>query len=250
VSAAAAAEQRGEGVLQLVTIMDQLRSPGGCPWDAQQTHESLAEYLLEETYETLAAIEHGTTADLVEELGDLLLQVVFHARLGQEAVPSWGIDEVAHGIAGKLIRRHPHVFGDGAQPDGAAGFQARTGTGDAKSGDLDQLAMDWNAAKAQEKGRTSVLDGIPRSMPALAQAQKTWRRATESGVILPQPEPSAQPRSRQELGDLLFALVVAAEESGLDAEAALRDSIEETRRQIRAVEELTDPALDFHGDSG
>jgi XTP/dITP diphosphohydrolase len=135
--------------------MDRLRSPGGCPWDAAQTHQSLAPYLVEETYETLEAIDTGDTALLREELGDLLLQVLFHARLAQELPPEsrFGIDEVARDLVDKLVRRHPHVFAD-AEVRGA-----------------EHVAQNWEAGKAAEKGRTSVLDGVPTAQPALALAQ-------------------------------------------------------------------------------
>ena len=206
--------------------MDRLRSPGGCPWDAEQTHQSLAEYLLEETYETLAAIEAGDDVELVEELGDLLLQVVFHARLGQEADPAWDIDDVTRGIADKLVRRHPHVF----ETDSPEADSAATGTSDA------QLARNWTRAKAAEKGRTSALDGIPRALPALAQAQKTWRRAHESGLEL------AEVPSGDTFSDRLLGLVIEAERSGVDAEAALRAGIDGLREQIRASEAGRDTA--------
>lgn len=222
----------GTQVLRLVEIMDQLRSENGCPWDAQQTHETLSEYLLEETYETLAAIEQGETADLVEELGDLLLQVVFHARLGQEESPSWDIDDVASGISTKLIRRHPHVFARslGEIPvDGAGPL------------DSEQLARSWTRAKAVEKGRDSALDGIPRALPALAQAQKTWRRAVESGLTPTAPSSSAQIDDQEQLGDHLMGIAVAAEDSGMDAEAALRTTIAKLRLEILELESQAEP---------
>ena len=150
----------GSRLLDLVAVMDRLRSPGGCPWDAEQTHQSLAPYLLEEAHETLEAIETGQRAALIEELGDLLLQVVFHARLGEEdADRSWSIDDVAAGIVTKLVNRHPHVFGDVDAPD------------------AQYVADNWERIKAAEKGRTSVLDGIPAGLPALARAAKVVSRA-------------------------------------------------------------------------
>ena len=145
--------------------MDRLRSPGGCPWDARQTHHSLVEYLLEEAYETVEAIESGTRDDLREELGDLLLQVVFHSRIAQEDPASpWNIDDVARDISAKLIRRHPHVFGE-------------------QSGDIttaEQVESQWHELKAREKGRDSVTEGIPESLPALLRAGKVLAGATGS----------------------------------------------------------------------
>ena len=149
--------KRGESVLDLIEVMDRLRSPGGCPWDARQTHQSLVEYLVEEAYETVEAIEGGDDSGLREELGDLLLQVVFHARIAQErGDKGWDVDDVARGIVEKLIRRHPHVFAD-ADADTA-----------------EQVEANWHALKAEEKGRASVADGIPAHLPALRQLAKEF----------------------------------------------------------------------------
>jgi XTP/dITP diphosphohydrolase len=159
-----AVEQPGWPLLDLVAVMDRLRSPGGCPWDREQTHASRAPYLLEETHETLEAIDSGDDAHLREELGDLLLQVVFHARIAAERPGDpWTIDDVAGGITEKLVRRHPHVFADAEAPTAAHVEQA------------------WERLKAAEKQRASVLDGIPVSLPALAAAQKTVSRARRVG---------------------------------------------------------------------
>src|ERR1700722_2177018 len=149
-----------------VEIMDRLRSPGGCPWDAEQTHSSLAKYLLEETYELLEAIETGDLALLREELGDLLLQVLFHARLTQElpADESFGIEDVAADLVDKLVRRHPHVF---------AGADA---------GDASQLNETWERQKVSEKNRTSATDGVPLAQPALALTAKLIARANRAGL--------------------------------------------------------------------
>src|SRR4051812_3466064 len=154
-----------------VEVMDRLRSPGGCPWDAAQTHESLTRYLLEEVYEVLEAIETGDLALLREELGDLLLQVLFHARIAQElpAGEAFGIEDVATDLVDKLVRRHPHVF---------AGAQA---------GSADELNETWERHKAAEKGRTSPVDGVPMNQPALALAAKLVSRARRAGLDLPVP---------------------------------------------------------------
>ena len=222
----------GQEVLELISIMDRLRSPGGCPWDAEQTHESLLEYLLEETHEFIAAVESRDEAEMVEELGDLLLQVVFHARIGQEH--GWDIDDVARGISEKLIRRHPHVFA-------------------AEAGEVlsaEDVAQNWTRRKAAEKQRTSALDGIPRSLPALSQAQKTWRRARESGLELSGAGVPSEPDDASALGEQLLALVTLAEARGWDAEAALRQQINDLRTRIVTLEASRDPDADLEHGSG
>ena len=217
---------RGEKVLELVAVMDRLRSPGGCPWDARQTHASLVEYLIEEAYEAVEAIESDDDPGLREELGDLLLQVVFHARIAQErGDDAWDIDDVAEGIVEKLIRRHPHVFAD---------EQAET---------AEQVEANWHALKAKEKGRASVTDGIPENLPALVRAGKVHSR---SEVIQEQlPDVPAQERAEQlvasldseeALGDVLFAITSTARGRDWDAERALRQAIRRRIEQIRLVE--------------
>ncbi len=199
---------------ELVEVMDRLRSPGGCPWDAQQTHESLARYLLEETYEVLEALDSGDRDHLREELGDLLLQVVFHARIAAEhPTDPFDIDDVAAGIAAKLVRRHPHVFADGHAPDAAA------------------VEVSWERLKAAEKGRTSVLDGVPTTLPALARADKLLDRVARSGLdVAPVVGADAS------LGARLLALVAEARAAGLDPEAALRASLADLSDRVRAAE--------------
>jgi XTP/dITP diphosphohydrolase len=206
--------------------MDRLRSPGGCPWDARQTHQSLVEYLIEEAYETVEAIEDDDDAGLREELGDLLLQVVFHARIAQERVEEpWSIDEVADGIIAKLVRRHPHVFAD-ANAATAADVEAN-----------------WHAIKAQEKGRESVTDGIPAALPALLHMGKVLSRsATVDLPALPQSDVAEKAlsdvTSDAEFGDLLLALVAAARQRGIDAEAAARDASRRLVQRVRTAEGL------------
>lgn len=212
-----------DSLRELVRVMDRLRSPGGCPWDARQTHESLVEYLVEEAYETVEAIEAGDRDDLREELGDLLLQVVFHARIAQEdADDPWDIDDVADGIVRKLIRRHPHVFAD-ASADTAEEVEAR-----------------WHELKAAEKGRASVTDGIPPSLPALVLAAKLLARSESLTVEVPG-QPSADVvladlESEEQLGELLLGVVAAARARGWDAEAALRGAARQQRDRIRRAE--------------
>ncbi len=214
---------QGQRLLELVAVMDRLRRE--CAWDARQTHRSLVEYLLEETHETIEAIETDDDVALREELGDLLLQVVFHARIAQESA-GWDIDDVAGEIVAKLVRRHPHVFGE----ESAYSHVADVGTADQET-----LNRNWARIKAHEKGRTSALEGIPATLPALSWAQKSWRRATEAEVA----DASAHAAEVGDAGDLadqLLALVVTAESRGWDAEAALRGRVRDLHAQIRTAE--------------
>lgn len=220
----------GSRLLDLVAVMDRLRSPGGCPWDAEQTHESLLPYLLEETYETVEAVESGDRAHLREELGDLLLQVAFHARVAEEhPVEPFSVDDVAAGIVEKLVRRHPHVFG----ADGADG--ADTGAGATTAEDVE---ASWEVLKAAEKQRSSVLEGVPVALPALTLATKYLSRAAKGGVSVPVdvPPPGVDVADADALGGSLLALVAAAREAGVDAEAALRGAVRRWAEQVRAAE--------------
>lgn len=202
----------GARLLDLVRVMDRLRSPGGCPWDAQQTHRSLAPYLLEEAYETLEALDGDDDDHLREELGDLLLQVVFHARVAQErAQRPWSVDDVAGGIVDKLVRRHPHVFG-GAEAATAAHVEAR-----------------WEELKAAEKGRSSVLDGVPSAMPALARAAKLITRVRRAGLDVPLPATDAA-------GERLLRLVGDVVAGGDEPEQELREALGRWAAGVRAVE--------------
>jgi XTP/dITP diphosphohydrolase len=200
-------------LLRAVAVMDRLRSPGGCPWDAAQTHRSLARYLLEETYETLEAIETGDAELLREELGDLLLQVLFHARLAEERPEPerFGIDDVAGDLVAKLVHRHPHVFADVSVEN------------------ADEVNENWERLKAAEKGRTSAVDGVPMSQPALALAAKLVSRAGRAGV-----EVEVESNS---VGDRLLAVVRDAVAAGVDPESALRDTARAYRAAIVATED-------------
>jgi len=224
----------GQRLLDLVAVMNTLRSPGGCPWDARQTHESLVEYLIEEAYESVEAIEAGDRAGMREELGDLLLQVVFHARIAQDdADDPWDIDDVAGGITRKLISRHPHVFDKG--------------TDDPTQGkSVEQVEADWHALKTKEKGRESVTDGIPANLPALLRASKVLSRSTrlatppgELREIYRATDALAGIDSQEQFGDLLLALVAEARECGWDAEGALRDATRRRIAEIRTAEGVT-----------
>ena len=217
----------GGRVLELVAVMDRLRSPGGCPWDARQTHRSLVEYLVEETHEAIEAIETDDRAGLREELGDLLLQVVFHARIAQEDPDQpWDIDDVADGIITKLVSRHPHVFGD------------------ATATTAEDVEANWHALKAKEKGRASVTDGIPASLPALVLAGKVLQRSTafadEIGPSMQHgPALSAVDGivDEEQYGDLLLSLVAIARDAGWDSEAALRGAVRRRMDAVRAIEQ-------------
>ena len=199
-----------------VEVMDRLRSPGGCPWDAAQTHDSLTRYLLEETYEVIEAIETNDLALLREELGDLLLQVLFHARMTEElpAGQAFGIQDIAGDLVEKLIRRHPHVF---------AGADAGT---------ADELNETWERQKVDEKGRTSAVDGVPLNQPALALAAKLVSRARRAGLDVALHEGD----EGDDIGTRLLALVSEAVGADVDPEAALRRAARQYRAALVAQE--------------
>ncbi len=192
---------------RLVGVMDTLRSPGGCPWDAEQTHESLLKYLLEESYEFVDAVQSGNRIDMREELGDVLLQVYFHARMAQDhPTDPFSIEDVARGIADKLIRRHPHVF---------EGVEIR---------DSQEVLENWEEIKKKEKGRTSPLDGVAMSQPALPLIEKLLYRAEKYNVEVITPNSVSIDGQADEsaVGQALLAVIAWAHANGIDAEAALR----------------------------
>jgi XTP/dITP diphosphohydrolase len=200
---------------ELIAVLERLRAPGGCAWDRAQTHESLVQYLVEETYELVDAIEAGDDKELVEELGDVLYQVVFHSDIAAEQ-GRFTLEDVAAHMTAKMVGRHPHVFGD---------LVAET---------PDAVMLHWDRLKAEEKpARASVLDGIPQAMPALALADKLLGRAAKVGVVR---EPEAVAASEEELGEQLLSIVVAARDAGLDSERALRSALRELQLEIRAAE--------------
>jgi XTP/dITP diphosphohydrolase len=205
---------------ELIAVLERLRAPGGCAWDREQTHESLVQYLVEETYELVDAIETGNREELIEELGDVLYQVVFHSDIAAHT-PGEGftLEDVAANMTAKMIGRHPHVFGD------------------ATAETADDVMAVWDELKAVEKpGRTSVLDGIPQSMPALALADKVLGRALKVGLLDPDAAPSVPMTSEADLGALLLAIVSSAKSAGLDAERALRGTLRELQNEIREAE--------------
>jgi uncharacterized protein YabN with tetrapyrrole methylase and pyrophosphatase domain len=226
-------DRPGAALLRLVAVMDTLRV--SCPWDARQTHESLAPHLLEECYEALDALEGGDPAALRDELGDVLLQVVFHARIAAEAADGTGytIDDVAEGIVAKLIRRHPHVFAD------------VTVSGP------EEVKRNWDAIKAAERAEAagapvSVLDTVPFGQPALSLAAQLQRRAERAGVpadLAARPaggpglgDGAAGEQAVSDIGAELFALVARAREAGLDPELELRAAARAYRDRVRAWE--------------
>lgn len=228
----------------LIAVLEQLRAPGGCAWDREQTHESLVQYLIEETYELVEAIESGDRDEMLEELGDVLYQVVFHSDIARKA-GQFTLEDVAGHMTAKMIGRHPHVFGD------------------TTAATADDVMAVWDDLKRTEKPhRTSVLDGIPQGMPALALADKLLGRARSIG--LPGPTvagavgaastvganqvpavqvgvnqvtavqvPAVQIADEGDLGRLLLSVVASAKAQGLDSERALRTALRELQREIR-----------------
>ena len=218
----------------LITTVARLRGPGGCAWDADQTHASLVRHLVEETHELIEAIEDGTRDDLLEELGDVLYQVLFHADLAAHTPgENFDIQDVAARLTEKMVGRHPHVFGE-VTLDTAA-----------------EVSAAWDGFKAEEKpGRTSVLDGIPGGMPALALADKVLGRAEKIGLIEADAGFPLPIESEAELGPLLLAIVASARAQGLDAERALRAAVRDLQGEIRGAERVQAPGSEDAFDAG
>lgn len=220
---------------ELVKLMAVLRSPQGCPWDREQTHDSIKGHLIEEAYEVIDAIEGDDPAGLKEELGDLLLQVVFHSQMASEA-GYFSINDVIEAIVVKLRRRHPHIFGT------------------TKADSVDEVLTQWEQIKADEKNRQSYLSGVPGGLPSLAQAQKLQEKAARVGFDWPDSrgvldklveeisEFKACPRGGREradeFGDILFTLVNLARHEGVDAELAVRRVSGKFRERFGKMEEL------------
>ena len=233
-------ETSGELFAELVEIMARLRGSGGCPWDREQTHESIKPYLIEETYEVLEAIDEQDPAKLREELGDLILQVVFHAQMAEEA-GAFSIADVLGTISDKLRRRHPHVFGD------------------VKAETAQEVLFNWEqikqAERRREKGEASLLDGVPRELPALLRAHRLQEKASRVGfdwaeaqeVLRKVEEELAELRAAMqaqgtdrmeaEMGDLLFALVNLSRFIAVNPEEALRKTIARFIARFRFIEE-------------
>jgi len=208
-------------LIRLREVMDKLRSPGGCPWDAEQDHTSLLKYLLEESYEFIESVENNDRDAMQEELGDLLLQVYFHSRMAEEdAKQPFNIEDVAKSVADKLIRRHPHVFA-GAPADSSA----------------DVLA-NWERQKVAEKGRSSAIDGVPLVQPALPLATKVIYRLKKLNYDLSVSTPIKlkDDVDQDQFGQILLGLITQAVDKGLDPEAALRRATKELIFQIQEHE--------------
>ncbi|MBQ7036200.1 MAG: nucleoside triphosphate pyrophosphohydrolase [Clostridia bacterium] len=220
-----------------VDIIARLRGEGGCPWDAEQTHESIKKNLIEEAYETLEAIDSGNGAKMADELGDVLLQIVFHAQIGKEA-GEFTIDDVITAVSEKMIRRHPHVFGDISVKDS------------------DEVLVNWEKIKKQENGQKSTTESmlsVSRYLPALMRAGKVQGKAAKVGFDWAKPEEALEKvkeeteevsealknhsNIKEEIGDLLFAAVNTARLAGIDAEEALTEATEKFIRRFTFVEE-------------
>ena len=212
---------------ELIAVAHKLRQPGGCPWDAEQTHDSLTKYLIEEAYELVDAIESGNRDEVLEELGDVLYQVIFHSDLA--ATGSLGekfdIEDVAELSAKKMMGRHPHVFGNEEE---LQKFAATTG---------DEVMVNWDDHKKKEKPhRESILDGIPQGMPALALADKILGKAEKIGLLDADAPGPFSVTSEEELGAILLAIVSSGRAAGLESERALRSALKALQVEIREVE--------------
>ncbi|HET6453428.1 MAG TPA: nucleoside triphosphate pyrophosphohydrolase [Armatimonadota bacterium] len=231
--------ETGQAFEKLIEIMAGLRGPDGCPWDRQQTHESLKKYLLEETYETIEAIDSGDMGELCEELGDLMLQIAFHAQLARER-GDFEIKDSLDSINEKLLRRHPHVFGE------------------TEVASAEEVIHQWDRIKMDEKGmetRASILDGVPKTLPALARAMEISKRAARAGFEWPSLDAVFAKleeevgelkdelhqrdtrRIAEEIGDLLFTIVNVARWTKVDPEDALRTMIERFNARFVQIEE-------------
>jgi XTP/dITP diphosphohydrolase len=220
--------ESGPELARLLSVMSTLRRH--CPWDARQTHRSLVPYLVEEAMEVVEAIEAGDEQDLREELGDLLLQVVFHSEIASERPDGFDVEDVARGISDKLVARHPHVFAPA------------TGSPETRSADevLADLNVTWEQRKAVEKGRSSVLEGIPDQLSAMAKATKVIGRVRTRQLPL---ELASEPTTADQVGAEVLDLVARAQASGIDAEQAVRDALRQLEAQVRAAEATVTPQL-------
>ena len=229
------AEQDGRSLTRLVEIMQRLLAPNGCPWDREQTLQSLRPYVIEEAHEVVDAIDGGSPSELREELGDLLLQVVFQAELAR-AQGWFGPDDVVQAICDKLVRRHPHVFGEVTVRDS------------------NEVLANWEVIKAEEKRGRGVLEGVPAALPALLRALRVGEKAARVGFDWPDAAGARakldeelgeldqalaegdRDAAERELGDVLFALVSVARKADLDPEAALRGTLARFAQRVRRVE--------------
>ena len=209
-------------LIRLREVMDKLRSPGGCPWDAEQDHQSLLKYLLEESYEFIEAVEDNDRVAMQEELGDLLLQVFFHARVAEDDKNQpFNIEDIAKGIADKLERRHPHVFGGTSVKDSS------------------EVLENWEKQKAEEKGRTSAIDGVPLAQPALPLIAKLLYRADKFDykLSIDQDFKLNESIDGDSFGKLMLGVIAQAVELGIDPEASLRNAAKGLIKDIQAHEQ-------------
>lgn len=209
--------KRKPAINDLLAVMAKLRSPTGCPWDREQDHMTLRTHAVEEVYELMDAIEAGDDHEMAEELGDLLLQVVFHCQLARER-GAFDFEQVARRITDKLLRRHPHVFGD------------------VKVKDVDEVWANWEKIKHAEKhgtkhARPSALDGIPKHLPALARAEKLVKKARKAKLLAGSPKPAKT--SKKQLAENLFDLAAFAQAKGWSAEDLLRSEVKRRERAMR-----------------
>lgn len=219
-----AAKKQKTPILQLLDVMARLRAPDGCPWDKEQDHMTLRQHAVEEVYELIDAIEARDDHEMAEELGDVLLQVVFHCQLARER-GVFDFDQITQTLVDKLIRRHPHVFGD------------------VKVKDVDQVWANWEQIKKSEKDgtkheRPSALDGIPRHLPALLRAEKLVKKARKSGLL---EKPAKARINKAEIARQLFDLAAAAQAAGVSAEALLRAESQRRERAFRKAEKSRAP---------
>ena len=216
-----------EKLESLIQTAHKLRAPGGCAWDAEQTHHSLIQYLLEETFELIEAIEAGSREEVMEELGDVLYQVIFHSDLASTGTlgEPFDIEDVAYLMEQKMRFRHPHVFGSEEEQNRYA-----AGTGE-------EVMKNWDQHKKREKPlRTSIMDGIPGDMPALARANKIIGKAEKAQILEPLSSPVIPMSDEKELGQLLLAIVASARSLKLDPERALRQAVRQLEDEIREQE--------------
>ena len=210
---------RKPSINALLDVMARLRSPEGCPWDREQDHRSLRFHAVEEVYELIDAIEAGDDHEMLEELGDLLLQVVFHSQLAAER-GAFDFEQVARSITDKLLRRHPHVFGD------------------VKVKNVDEVWANWEQIKRAEKAgthreRVSALDGIPKHLPALLRSEKLVKKARKQGLMA---KKSTVKLTKQAVGRLLFEVTAYAQSKGWSAEGLLRDQYRRSEKELRRQE--------------
>ncbi len=224
------ARESGEAFAELIATVERLRNPGGCPWDADQTHVSLRQHLLEETYELLDAIDSGSSEDVEEEIGDVLTQIVFHADIARRK-SRFDAATAARKVNEKLVRRHPHVFADGEQLT-----------------DPEEVVDRWESLKRNESGRTSAVASLPASMPALALAGSVQRRTIKAGVQWPEQEPETavfergdgepEEDAERRAAELLMQVAREVRQAGIDPEIALRTSAVALRNRVLRAEKL------------